>query len=161
MVRKESDDEDRDDDLDREGDEGDGVGEAEDDDEPGQVSVERLSDVDDWEMYRLVSEDDYEVVVTLALRPREGSSNTVEYGLWRASKDSDEPGVTNAVSWETSGGAWDDEAREDVLRQVVYRYEDDLKVEQGRLVFQLNGPPEEEDDDDGDDEDEEDEDEDA
>lgn len=113
----------------------------EDDDSPGPVTAERLRDLEEWEMFRLVDEDEMVTVCTIALRPEE-KGRAVEYAIWREEKDQDEPGSTGTVEWAAGSTEWDDKAREDAIRQVAYRYEEDLKVPEERLEFRLVGPPE-------------------
>jgi hypothetical protein len=132
--------------------------EAGDEEAGGRVTAERLASVDAWEMYRLISEDAEAPVCTVALRPG-ARAVAVEYAVWRQGEDSDEPGTTGAVEWPADATQWGDEAREDVLRQVTYRYEEDLGVLQEQLAFRFAGPPEgdfeeetDEDDDEDDDE---------
>ena len=128
--------------------------------EPGKVTVERMGGFDEWEMYRLWDEEEYEGVCTIALRPVTGRREA-EYGVWRRGKDTEEPGTTGEIEWKSASGEWDDAGRADALRLIVYRYEEDLGVTQERLTFRLDGPPadgddeDEEDDEDRDDEDEE------
>jgi hypothetical protein len=95
-------------------------------------------------------------VCTIALRPGEGI-RVVEYALWRARRDSLDPGTTGSVDLHPRAEAWHDAAREDALRQIVYRFEEDLGVAQDRLEIRIDGPPDDadedddsEDDDDGD-----------
>jgi hypothetical protein len=121
----------------------------------GIVSVERLSNLDGWEFYRLVEEDGRGVICTIALRC-DTRLQAAEYGVWRRDRDREDPGATGAVAWESSGDGWSDAAREGVLRQIAARHEGDLKVEQGRLKLILAIPlldesdEEESEDDDGD-----------
>lgn len=110
------------------------------DDDPGPVTAERLRDLEEWEMFRLVDEDEMVTVCTIALRPEE-KARAVEYAIWREEKDQDEPGSTGTVEWAAGSTEWDDKAREDAIRQVVYRYEEDLKVPEERLELRLVGPP--------------------
>ncbi|MEZ4294778.1 MAG: hypothetical protein R3B70_07355 [Polyangiaceae bacterium] len=147
--RDEADDEDESED---EGDEDDEVGEDEEEGE-GTVTVERLRDVGEWEMYRLIDEDDIEPLCVIALKA-EDKSRAVEYAIWREKegKDTEEPGSTGSVVWDEAAGSWSDEAREDALRQIAYRYEEDIGVGEDRLEFRLVGPPLGWDDEDGDDE---------
>lgn len=127
-----------------------------------RVIAERLSGIDDWEMYRFLDQREFEPVCTVALRPQAGAP-AVEYAVWREQKDGDEPGATGSVTRRSDASSWDDTTREDVLRQVAYRYEDDLGVTQAGLSFRFEGPPDDLDEDEDADEDdlENDEDEDA
>jgi hypothetical protein len=130
----------------------------------GQVTAERLSSLGDWEMYRLLDEDALEPVCSVALRPGAVRA-AVEYGVWREHEDGEEPGTTGTIEWPVEAKEWGDGGREDVLRQVVYRYEEDLGIDPSRLAFRFEGPPEGDDDeneegDEDDDDDEEDSDED-
>lgn len=134
-------------------DEGDEAADSEDDgdedDGPGTVTVERLRDLDDWEMFRLFDEDEMVTVCTVAMRSNE-KAHMVEYAIWREDegKDGDEPGSTGTVGWAEGIADWEDAAREDALRQIVYRYEEDIGVGEERLAFRLVGPPPEWEDDD-------------
>ncbi|MFO0588165.1 MAG: hypothetical protein U0441_11525 [Polyangiaceae bacterium] len=111
----------------------------------GDVIVERLSGLDDWELYRFLPAGDIAPLFTVAVRPSPGTRQ-VEYGLWREGADKEDPGATGTVEQASGDGEWSDESREDVLRQVVYRYESDLDVPQESLIFHLSGPPEDLDD---------------
>jgi hypothetical protein len=102
-----------------------------------RVSVERLSNLDEWEFYRLIDEESYEVVCTIGVRPS-GEGRSAEYGLWRAEEA--EPSLTGTVEGEGDGGPWTDATREELIRGVVYKHEGELKVMQGRLAFSLTGP---------------------
>jgi hypothetical protein len=110
-----------------------------------KISVERLSNLEEWELYRLVDDDTYSVLCTIGIRPR-SDHRTVEYGLWREGQE--EPSATGSVESEAASDEWTDEAREEALRSVVYKHEDDLGVTQNRLVFSLSGPRDDDDDDD-------------
>lgn len=122
----------------------------------GPVTVERLSNMMSWELYRFFDEDAAATLCTIALRPGE-ENRLIEYGLWRYDRDSDEPGATGTVELHPKAETWDDVAREDALRQIAYRYEEDLGVAQSRLVVRIDGPPDDADDEDDDHEDEDDE----
>jgi hypothetical protein len=120
------------------------------------ISVERLSNLEEWELYRLVDDESYSVLCTIGMRPR-SDHRTVEYGLWREGEE--EPSATGSIESAAAGDEWTDEAREEALRSVVYKHEADLDVTQNRLVFSLSGPRDDDDDDSDDDEADEDEDE--
>lgn len=98
------------------------------------VVVERLNNVESWELYGLMDDETPETVCKVALRA-DDDAGRVEYGVWRA--DDEDPADTGAVELDPSTDEWDDEAREDALRQIVYRYEADLGVSQDVLEFYL------------------------
>lgn len=117
-----------------------------------RVAVERLSNLGEWEMYRLADELSDEVVCKIALKT---DGVEVEYGVWR--REDGEPSAIGKFlleAWEDDG-EWGDEAREWVLKQVAGIYEEEMPEVKRGLVFYWG---EEEDDDDGEEgEDEEDE----
>lgn len=95
------------------------------------VTVERLADVVDWEAFRLLGDDDVTVLCTIALRP-EGSGR-VGYAVWRPTDD--EPGATGVIA--ALDDAWGDATREDAIRQIAFRYEEDLRIAPDDLAFRL------------------------
>lgn len=117
-----------------------------------KVPVERLSNLDDWEFYRLVHEDTFRVLCTISVKPHL-DVGAVEYGLWREGEE--EPSVTGSVESEAAGEAWSGEAREAALRSIVYRHEKDLGVSQEALEFDLCHEPDAADDEDPEEEEEE------
>jgi hypothetical protein len=102
------------------------------------ATMERLSSLGEWEMYRLVDEEASRPVCSVALRAPAGT-RAVEYAVWRAEVDREEPGSTGTVQRQPREGEWDDDAREDVLRQLLYRYEADLGVPHRSVEFELQG----------------------
>lgn len=106
--------------------------------ERGRVIAERLSGIDDWEMYRLFDVKAQEPVCSVTLR-HQAAAAAVEYAVWREREDGDEPGATGTIEWKAEGAAFGDDAREVVLRQIAHRYEEDLAVPQDELVFRLDG----------------------
>ena len=99
----------------------------------GRALVERISNIGSWEMFRLVWEDTGRPICSIALHPS-GSASTIEYAVWRAN-DLEEPGTTGTVQRAAQQREWGEEAREDALRQLLYRYEDDLSIAQEQLTF--------------------------
>ncbi len=122
------------------------------------VLVERMGDVAEWEIYRLSDADRNVAVCSVALHA-DDVEDVVEYALWPGDgEDIVDTGTVDCARWTSS---WSDDAREDALRQIVYRYEEDLSVDQAQLVFELcgnssqkNGDDDADRDDDGDDDDE-------
>lgn len=123
------------------------------------VLVERLSNVEKWEIYQLIDDDEEQEAdaepgadptsaCKVALRP-DYQAGQVEYGLWRG--DDADVADTGSVEWSPSDDGWTDVARVDALRQIVYRYEEDLGVEQGALEFLFVEEDEEYEDDEGED----------
>jgi hypothetical protein len=106
---------------------------AHDDRAGPSVTVERLADVVDWEAYRLLGDDDVTVLCTIALRHEDGDG--VAYAVWRPADD--EPGATGRVAALRAG--WGDLAREDAIRQIAFRYEEDLRIAPDDLAFRLEG----------------------
>ena len=120
------------------------------------ATVERLADVVDWEAFRILGDDDVTVLCTIALRP-EGPGR-LAYAVWRATDD--EPGATGVIA--ALDGAWSDATREDAIRQIAFRYEEDLRIGPDDLAFRIGedeGAPAESDDSREDEDDEDDEDE--
>lgn len=108
----------------------------------GPKVFERLSGIDDFEMYRLFDARAMETLATVALRPDDG--RRAEYVLWykdAVSPDDDEPDDSGTVEWTTRVYDWGHVAREDVLRKLALRYVDDLGVRQDELAFRFAGPP--------------------
>lgn len=100
----------------------------------GRALVERISNIGSWEMFRFVWEDTGRPICSIALRPYE-SASSIEYAVWRAI-DLEEPGTTGTVERAASEREWSEKVREDAIRQLLYRYEDDLSVAQAQLTFE-------------------------
>ncbi|EYF00181.1 hypothetical protein [Chondromyces apiculatus] len=136
------------------------------------ILAERLADAAGFEMYRFVSDTDETQRATLALQPIV-ETRQVNYALWRAPRDVSAAGAVGAVgaagalsapedaevdpvatgSLKGRVATWDDDAREDVLRRVVYRHEEDLGFDDEHLDVLLGDDDEDEDEDDASDED--------
>jgi hypothetical protein len=93
------------------------------------VIVERLTNLEDWEVYRFAGEDTDEAVCKVVLRADDG---VVEYGVWKG--DDAEPSATGSVAWE---GPWGDEVRERVLREIVGAYEEALPEVRNGVEFAI------------------------
>ena len=114
-------------------------------DDEGKIVVERMTNLGEWELYRLADEESDEVVCKVGLR----AGGDVEYGIWR--KEEAEPSATGTLQRDGAAG-WGDEAREQVLRKLAGIYEEGMpEVERG-LVFRI-GDVEEDAEDDGDEDD--------
>ena len=132
------------------------------------ILAERLADAAGFEMYRFVSDTDETQRATLALQPIV-ETRQVNYALWRSSQGAGAAGAAGAVGAAGAAGAlsvpddaavdpvatgslkgrvdtWDDDAREDVLRRVVYRHEDDLGFDDEHLDVLLGDDEDNEDD---------------
>ena len=116
--------------------------------EAGNVVVERLSNVWAWEMYRFAEENTDQVVCKVALRV---DDHDVEYGIW--SGDDAEPSATGTVEWGHDEKEWGDEAREEVLREIMGAYEEKLPLRHRVVEFEIgDGTEKDGGDDAGDDE---------
>jgi hypothetical protein len=120
-----------------------------DDEEIAAATIERLSDVDGWELYRLLHETG-STICTFALRATE--ARTVDYALWYAAdamEDEDEehdqpandeelgePRATGTLT-RTRSRAWDDQAREAALREICERYEIEADAEIAEVFFAI------------------------
>lgn len=115
----------------------------ENDEKTGVATVERLSSVDTWEMYRIVDQDTSMPIALIAIRVRQDGAQVADYALWRK-EDIEEPGATGSLVREPDSEApamtWDDGERESTLRQLLYLNERDLGVEQDKIEFQLTVP---------------------
>lgn len=109
------------------------AGDDDDDDaDDGAILVRKMSSVDGWELFR-VGRESGPAHASIALRPPAGHERRVEVAVWRP-QDRDEPGAISTVD-RPAAGPWNDDAREDVLRQVLYRYEEDLGAPQDEVGF--------------------------
>jgi hypothetical protein len=118
-------------------------GEDDDDEITGIATVERLSSVEAWEMYRLVNQDTGLPIASIAVGAPRSDARVVEYAVWHV-EDVEEPGSTGSVSYVAGdrgrAAEWDDDAREDVLREVLYRHEEDLGIKQDKADFRFEAP---------------------
>jgi hypothetical protein len=110
-----------------------------DDEATGISTVERLSSVEAWEMYRVVSQDTGLRIASMALGAARNGARAVDYAVWTA-KDVEEPSATGTVDHSIPTAGWDDRARESVIRQVLCHYEDQLGVESDKAQFRFAGP---------------------
>ncbi|MEP7122951.1 MAG: hypothetical protein ABJE95_18635 [Byssovorax sp.] len=107
----------------------------------GIATVERLSSVDVWEMFRVMNQDTGLRIASIALGTPRGGARDIAFAVWRA-RDVEEPLATGSVDHNVLGAPWDDRARESVLRQVLCHYEDELRVESDKAEFRLAAPRE-------------------
>ncbi|MGK3990620.1 hypothetical protein WME99_46675 [Sorangium sp. So ce136] len=129
---------------------GEDMGESEDS-EKDRVIAERLPDLGAWEFYTLAFERSGDTICKVALRA--GALDGVEYGVFRG--EDGEPSATGAIA---QPGSWSDEAREDVLKEVLTIYSGQLPELRGGVMFDFYGERESyyitgDDDDDNDDDD--------
>ena len=116
----------------------------EDDGEPEEkteiVGVRRLSSVDSWEMYAARDEDTGEPIASVAISSPRNGARAVDYAVWRT-RGAEEPSFTGSLHRKGDSAvpatAWDDAAREEVLRQVFHHHEADLGVKQDKVDFRL------------------------
>jgi hypothetical protein len=86
---------------------------------PKKIEVQRLCDLDDWEFYEVAEAGAEDEPCTIGLRPY-SEMRQVEYEAWaRGGHGEEEPRATGSVDCESAGRAWDDAAREGVLREVI------------------------------------------
>ncbi len=123
------------------------------------VVAERLSDLGAWEFYLFTGETSGDTICKVALRA--GTPDGVEYGVFR--KEDGEPSATGAIAPKES---WSDEAREDVLKEILTIYAARIPELRGGVVFDFyserNAHEEDDDEDlygDGDDDEDDDDDE--
>lgn len=145
-----------DDDGDRDEDDEDDDGVA-DEDDTAMATVERLSNLDAWELYRFVGHGTHAVLCTVAVRA-DAASRSVEYAVWyppdaeleeeedqlESDDEADAPHTTGTLKVETRRG-WDDSARIDVLSAIYERHEIDAEIELEALRFELGSPVAEDD----------------
>lgn len=108
-----------------------------------RVRVERQADLGELEAFRLDGDDDARIAM-IALKP-DLASGRVEFGVWRDIFDEDartaQLDCSASGKVELSAREWTDATREDAIRQVVYRYEEDLGVLETDLVFFIEAAP--------------------
>ena len=111
------------------------------DDEITQIAlVERLSQVESWEMYRVIDQDSGMPVASIGVEMPSGPSQSVQYAVWRQD-EREEPGATGYVQRHgPSRGVWDDRAREAALRQVMHRTAACPKTPPDKLAFCFEAP---------------------
>ncbi len=88
--------------------------------DPKRIEVERLSDLDDWEYYRVAEVGAEEELCTIGLRPH-SEMRQVEYEVWAREdqEEEEEPRLTGSVPCESAGSSWDDATREWLLREAI------------------------------------------
>ncbi len=95
---------------------------------PETVIAERLPNLGAWELYLFTGEESARTVCKVALRT--GTPDGVEYGVFRG--EDGEPSATGAIA---PRGSWSDEAREDVLKEILTIYGSKLPELRGGVVF--------------------------
>lgn len=95
---------------------------------PETVIAERLPNLGAWELYLFTGEESAKTVCKVALRA--GTPDGVEYGVFRG--EDGEPSATGAIA---PRGSWSDEAREDVLKEILTIYGSKLPELRGGVVF--------------------------
>ena len=109
-------------------------------DKEAQIIVERLTNLGLWELYRFADEESDSVICKVALCI--GAIDEVEYGIWRG--EDAEPSAMGSVEW--NGSEWNDQIREDKLREILSAYKNALPEIQQGLDFQIGEPDDLEDD---------------
>lgn len=108
-----------------------------------RVRVERQANLGEFESFRLDGDDDVRIAL-IALKPALATGHA-EFGVWRDIFDDDAHAAQLDCSAsgkvELSAKEWTDATREDAIRQVVYRYEEDLGVLETDLVFFIEAAP--------------------
>lgn len=104
------------------------------------VVAERLSDLGAWEFYLFSLDDSGAAVCKVALRT--GHAEGVEYAVFRG-----EDGEPSAAGVIAQPDPWSDEAREDVLKELLTIYAAKLPELRGGVVFDFYGERETPDDD--------------
>lgn len=80
------------------------------------LTVQRLSDLDDWEFYEVIAGGDNENPYTIGLRPYP-EFGAVEFELWDGNDD--EPWDTGSVPCEEIGSERSSAATETLIQRVI------------------------------------------
>jgi hypothetical protein len=100
---------------------------------PKKLEAERLSDLDDWEFYRIAEAGSEDAVCTIGLRPY-SELRQVEYEVWAGDGGDEEPRVTGGVDCDSMSGHG---ARERVLLEILTSAQDELVFTHGGIEFYL------------------------